>query len=102
MFKECWQIDTHCHKIVCFIGFLSFDNVIYFLWQELCACFGIANTEDPVCLCLTSDQVSDRDSFWEVTDDVMKGMDQWWKALMTSKREDPAMTKDVYEELVAK
>ncbi|XP_070203453.1 uncharacterized protein [Littorina saxatilis] len=70
--------------------------------KELCACFGIASTEDPVCLCLTSDQVSDRDSFWEVTDDVMKGMDQWWKALMTSKREDPAMTKDVYEELVAK
>ncbi|KAK7106057.1 hypothetical protein V1264_017358 [Littorina saxatilis] len=70
--------------------------------KELCACFGIADTEDPVCLCLTSDQVSDRDRFWEVTDDVMKGMDQWWKALMTSKREDPAMTKDVYEELVAK
>ncbi|KAK7106045.1 hypothetical protein V1264_017348 [Littorina saxatilis] len=70
--------------------------------QELCACFGIADTEDPVCLCLTSDQLSDRNSFWEVTDDVITGMDQWWKALMTSRGEDPAMTKDVYEELVAR
>ncbi|XP_070188639.1 uncharacterized protein [Littorina saxatilis] len=70
--------------------------------KELCACFGISNTEDPVDLCLTADQLSDRLRFWEVTDDVMERVNQWWMILMKSKGEDPVMTKDVYAELVSR
>ncbi|KAK7107741.1 hypothetical protein V1264_015606 [Littorina saxatilis] len=70
------------------------------LKKELCACFGIPDTEDPIDLCLTSDHMSARLCFWEVTDGVMKQLEQWWMALMTSKGKDPVMTKEVYEELV--
>ncbi|XP_070185349.1 uncharacterized protein [Littorina saxatilis] len=70
--------------------------------QDLCKCLGIASSEDPSKLCITSDQVSDRRHFWEVSDDVMKKMTQWWEELMAKKGKDPNMSKNLYEELVAR
>ena len=70
--------------------------------QKLCNSLGIAVTEDPNDLCLTSDDLSERNRFWDVTDDVIQKLTQWWKRVVTKNGEDPNMSEQLYAELVAR
>ncbi|KAK7096074.1 uncharacterized protein [Littorina saxatilis] len=58
------------------------------LRERLCGSLGIDKTEDPIPKCFTSDDVNN--------------LGKWWKQCMELDRPDPAMTDDLYLDLVAR
>ncbi|XP_076453494.1 uncharacterized protein LOC143288753 [Babylonia areolata] len=72
------------------------------LKQNLCDCVGVPADKNPVDLCVTSDMLPPVSAPYEITDDVMGHLTRWWASFMATEGKDPAMTEDLYLELLAR
>ncbi|XP_025078789.1 uncharacterized protein LOC112554930 [Pomacea canaliculata] len=74
------------------------------LTQDLCHCLGKPQTADAAGaagLCLTSDQLSDPKTPWDVSSHVLRELGHWWQRRVAGAGPDSHMTRDVYKTLVA-
>ncbi|XP_025113320.1 uncharacterized protein LOC112575585 [Pomacea canaliculata] len=74
------------------------------LTQDLCRCLGKPRTRDAADaagLCLTSDQLSDPKTPWDVSSHVLRELGHWWQRRVAGAGPDSHMTLDVYQALIA-
>ncbi|XP_025078791.1 uncharacterized protein LOC112554932 [Pomacea canaliculata] len=75
------------------------------LTQDLCRCLGKPHTTDAAGaagLCLTSDQLSDPKTPWDVSSHVLRELGHWWQRRVADAGPDSHMTRDVYKTVVAR
>ncbi|XP_025079706.1 uncharacterized protein LOC112555487 [Pomacea canaliculata] len=75
------------------------------LTQDLCRCLGKPQTTDAAGaagLCLTSDQLSDPKTPWDVSSHVLRELGHWWQRRVADAGPDSHMTLDVYRTLIAR
>ncbi|XP_076447269.1 uncharacterized protein LOC143284478 isoform X2 [Babylonia areolata] len=80
------------------LSILSKDSV---LTQALCKCLGAADETDATRLCVCSDQLSDRDTPWKVTQADLSHLSTWWQHRMAC-AEDNSLTDLLYLDIVAR
>ena len=70
----------------------------------MCRSLGLgdaASPEDAVQLCCCSDQLSDPDTYWDVTPAVLSLLTSWWQHRVTCTT-DASLTDDLYLDIVAR
>jgi hypothetical protein len=80
---------------VLLVSLLSFCR----LAQLLSRCL---QTADPSKHCLTRDDLSDTNTPLDITDTVINKLHAWWTTAVEGAGPDPAMSDEVYEDLVAR
>lgn len=70
--------------------------------QDLCCCLGTADPANIASLCLCRDQLSDPKAPWDVDDNVLRELGEWWKRRVEVSEPNPQMTPDQYKRLVAR
>nr|KAG5714528.1 hypothetical protein BaRGS_006974 [Batillaria attramentaria] len=72
------------------------------LKEALCRNLDIEMTDDPVEFCLCSDLMSSFSSPWHFPDEVLETLGHWWVRVFPENEQDPAMSDNVYEEMVSR
>ncbi|XP_025107255.1 uncharacterized protein LOC112571998 isoform X2 [Pomacea canaliculata] len=72
------------------------------LSRDLCCCLGTADPANIASLCLCCDQLSDPKAPWNVDDNVLRELGEWWKRRVEVSEPNPQMTPDQYKRLVAR
>ena len=72
--------------------------------QDLCQCLGAADASEAVQLCVCADQLSDPDTYWDVTPAVLSKLTTWWRHRMAA--DDPQLSgpggEKLYLDIVAR
>ena len=86
-----------CLYRICVLSVHSVDTSI----QELCQCLNVPSGADPVDKCLSADNLTDIATPYDITDDVMTALLQWWGHVITAAGPDPSF-KGHYLSVVAR
>ena len=60
--------------------------------QNFDQCLGTQRNADPLDMCLCADHLSDKATPYDVTDDVMTELLQWWGHVMAAGGPDPSFS----------
>ncbi|XP_070196571.1 uncharacterized protein [Littorina saxatilis] len=71
------------------------------LERMVCQSLGAVNAADATQLCLCSEQLSDPDSYWRVTPEVLLRLDTWWQNRVAC-TVDPLLHDQLYLEIVTR
>ena len=58
--------------------------------------------EDAIQMCVCSEQVSDPETYWDVTPETLAELTIWWEHRMACPEDDFQMTDDLYLDIVAR
>ncbi|XP_025112343.1 uncharacterized protein LOC112575043 isoform X2 [Pomacea canaliculata] len=70
--------------------------------QELSTCLRTTDRNNVAGLFLTSDQLSNSTTPWDVSSDVMKKLENWWQHRVTADGHDSHMSSDIYKKLMTR
>ncbi|XP_025112337.1 uncharacterized protein LOC112575042 isoform X2 [Pomacea canaliculata] len=70
--------------------------------QDLSTCLRTTDCNNVAGLFLTSDQLSDPTTPWDVSSEVMKKLENWWQNLVTADGHDSHMSSDIYKKLMTR
>ncbi|XP_025097937.1 uncharacterized protein LOC112566159 [Pomacea canaliculata] len=72
------------------------------LSQDLCRCLGITDPAAIAGLCLCSDQLFDPKTPWDISDGLVRELENWWQRRVAGFGPDSHMTRGLYRILVAR
>lgn len=76
--------------------------MLHYFEQDLSTCLRTTDCNNVAGLFLTSDQLSDPRTPWDVSSDVMKKIENWWQHRVTADGHDSHMSGDIYKKLMTR
>lgn len=78
-------------------------SILIFISQNLCQALGTENGAAATQLCVCSDDVSDPETYWDITPDTPSQLSTWWECRMASgSAGETLLNDDLYADIVAR
>ena len=80
---------------------ISQTNALIFL-EAIRTSLGVASPDDPIQMCVCSEQLSNPATYWDVTSESMTQLINWWQLRMACPDDNFPLTDDLYLDIVAR